>query len=349
MTREEGPHSHAQERTVDVRKKGEAVNRKLEVRLAALAALALAAAAVVATAAARPAKEKGSLIWGQPLRNHPVHRIMQAGFLDECKKLNYHCEIVGNPSATQVDIPQTEALADAALSRRHFDGAGVYAFTPELYPYVRKLSKQGYPIVSWHILIKKGTVPGLTAITGTNPVDYAKAVAKAIGAKIGGKGTVAITEGNFNTIENLVAKTFTQQMKQSYPNVKVLAPEVEGFEPTAAAAKAVSILQAHPDVVAAFSTTGGGPETWANAQRQAGRKLTIIAMDYVRQNLDLVKKGEVYAVVGQPLYQEGAKTADLLAALAAKKKVPYYNFLPAPIITKDKVGPFYALLARAHQ
>ena len=28
-----------------------------------------------------------ALLWVQPMRDHPVHRLMQAGFLDECKKL----------------------------------------------------------------------------------------------------------------------------------------------------------------------------------------------------------------------------------------------------------------------
>ncbi len=45
------------------------------------------------------AQEK-ALLWVQPMRDHPVHRLMQAGFLAECKKLGYTCEVVGNPSAT---------------------------------------------------------------------------------------------------------------------------------------------------------------------------------------------------------------------------------------------------------
>jgi ribose transport system substrate-binding protein len=292
---------------------------------------------------------KGNLLWVQPLRNHPVHRVMQAGFLDECKKIHYHCEIVGNPSATTVDVPASVALAEAALSSKHFSGVGVYAFSPEMYPFALKVQKAGYPTVSWHILLKKGTKSGIDAITGCNPQAYAIQAAMAMGKKLGGTGKVAVTEGSFNTIENLVAKQFTATMHKSFPNITVLAPQIEGFEPSAAQAKAVSIIQANQDVSGAFSTTGGGPETWANAQRQTGHKLVIIAMDYVRQNLDLVKSGDVYAVVGQPLYQEGAKTADLLAAMAQHKKVPYYNFLPAPVITKAQTAHYYALLARAHQ
>ena len=290
-----------------------------------------------------------NIMWLQPLRNHPVHRIMQAGFLAECKKLGAHCEIVGNPSATQWDVPSSLSLAAAAMAREHFNAVGVYAGDPALYPFIKKLNKQHLPVVSWHFPLKKGTVPGLTAITGCKPDVYARQVAIVMGKEMGGKGTVALTQGGFNPTENLVSKTFTATMKAKYPNIKVLKPQLEDFEPSKAIAKAVGILQANPDVTAAFSTTGNGPETWSGAERQAGKKLTIISMDYVRQNLDLVKSGAVYAIVAQPLFQEGAKTADLLYAAAKGKPISYYNWLPAPIVTKDKTGPYYKLLDQAGQ
>jgi ribose transport system substrate-binding protein len=326
-------------------------NLRAALGVGVVGAVALVIAAVVSAGAASSASgatSKGSLLWVQPLRDHPVHRLMQTGFLQRCKAIGYSCEIVGNPSATNLDVPATVGLANAALSRKKYNGVAIYAFAPEMYPFVRQTSAKGYPTVSWHILVKKGTVP-LNAITGTDPAAYSRTAAKAIGAKLGGKGKVAVTQGSFNTIENLVAKTFTQQMKKSYPAVTVLKSEVEGFEPAAAAAKASSIIQANQDLAAAFSTTGGGPATWATAQRQTKHKLVIIGMDYVRQNLDLVKSGEVYAIVAQPLYEEGAKTADLLAALAQKRKVSYYNFLPAPVVTKAKVAKYYATLKKAGQ
>src|SRR4051794_15605754 len=243
--------------------------------IAALTAVSVVSASAHPSSAAVPAAasaSKGNLLWVQPLRNHPVHRLMQAGFLTECKRLGYHCGIVGNPSATTLDVPASLALADAALSREKFKAVGVYAFDPSMYPYIKKLAGRHLPVVSWHIYVKKGTVPGLTAITGCNPAAYARLAADAIGRKIGGNGTVAVTEGSLNTIENLVAKPFTAEMKAKSPSVKVLSPDTEGFEPSAATAKAVSILQAHPDVNAAFSTTGGGPQTWSAAARQASRK-----------------------------------------------------------------------------
>jgi ribose transport system substrate-binding protein len=287
------------------------------------------------------------LLWMQILLVHPVHRIMQAGFTAECKKLGVECTISGSD---KVDIPETNALGEAALAKGGYKGVALYAYDPATYPEVKKLGvDQKYPVVSWHQGIPQGAAPGLLATAGTDAAEYAKNAAIAIGQQINCTGTVALTEGSFNTVENLVAKTFTDTMKAQCPNVKVLPAQEEGFDPPKAAAKAVSIIQAHPDIVAAMGTTGGSPATWANAQKQTGKKLVIIGMDYVRQNLDLVKSGEVYAIVAQPLYAEAAKAADLLVDIIKGKSVSYANPLPAPIVTKADIAPYYAILDQAGQ
>lgn len=311
--------------------------------------------------AATPTSDSGSnsnsssaggkhLLWVQPMRAHPVHKIMQAGFLNECKKIGYSCDVVGNDSSSKVDIPASVSLAQTAMSKTKYQGVGVYALDPGIYPLIKQLGGKAHlPVVSWHFPLQQGSVPGLTAITGTKPDAYARQAADALGQQLGGKGSVAVTQGSYNPTENLVSKTFTETMKKDYPNVVVLKPALEDFEPSAAVSKATSILQAHPDVTGAFSTTGNGSETWAGAERQTGKHLTIISMDYVRQNLDLVKSGKVYAIVAQPLYQEGAKTADLLAQLAQGKSAGYYNWLPAPVVTKDKLAPYYDFLKQARE
>ncbi len=104
---------------------------------------------------------------------------------------------------------------------------------------------------------------GLTAVVGADVVQYAKAAAEAMGAKLGGKGTVAVTVGSFNQTENLVAETFKATMAEKYPDIKVLDPQEEGFDAAQAIAKAVAIIQGNPDITGAFSTTGNGPTTWA--------------------------------------------------------------------------------------
>jgi len=313
-------------------------------------ALLGAATLIASFAAATPSQAADkALLWVQPMRDHPVHRLMQAGFLDECKKLGYTCEIVGNPSATNYDVAATIPLAEAALARTQFGAVAVYGPGPEIFPYIAKLGKEGLPVVTWHVLPKEGSVPGLKAATGEDIAQAGTAAADAMGEKMGGKGVIALTQGSSNDTENLMSDSFRAEIKAKYPDIKVLDTQMEGFEPSAAASKAVGILQANPDVTAAFSTTGNGIQTWSQAARTAGRQITIIGMDYIRQNLDIVKSGEAYGIVAQPLYEEGAKTAELAAALAEGKTVSYLNPLPAKVITASDLDPYYKILEAAGQ
>ena len=313
---------------------------------AALGTLVLSASLAAAGGAA--AQENIKLLWVQPMKDHPVHRLMQAGFLDKCKELGFTCEVVGDPSATNWDIPATLPLAEAALARTAWNGIAVYGPDPAIYSYIAKLANEGFPVVTWHVLPPEGTVPGLKAATGEDIANAGQNAAIAIGEKIGGKGTVALTQGASNDTENAMSEAFRQTIAEKYPDIKVLDTQMEGFEPSAAEAKAVAILQGNPDVNAAFGTTGNSIQTWSGAARKAERDVVIIGMDYIRQNLDLVKSGAAYGIVAQPLYEESAKVAELLGDLAQGKEVPYSR-RSRPGHHRRRSRPYYKMLESAGQ
>jgi len=309
---------------------------------------AAALAAGLGTAGATYAQEV-NLLWVQAMKDHPVHRLMQAGFLDKCKELGYTCEVVGDPSATNWDIPATLPLAEAALSRTKFNAVGVYGPDPAIYSYITKLAKEGLPVVTWHVLPPEGSVDGLKAAAAQDIAAAGTNAAIAIGDKLGGKGTVALTQGASNDTENAMSDAFRKTIAEKYPEIKVLETQMEGFEPSAAEGKAIAILQGNPDVNAAFGTTGNSIQTWSGAARKAGRDVVIIGMDYIRQNLDLVKSGAAYGIVAQPLYEESAKVAELLGALAKGETVEYMNVLPSKVITAADLDPYYKMLESAGQ
>jgi ribose transport system substrate-binding protein len=316
-----------------------------------LAVIAIAGMATLAelSSSVASASDAKRLLMIQPMRNHPVSKLMQTGFLDRCRELGYICEVVGNPSATSLDISATIPLAEAALARETFGGVGVFALDPSIYPFIYKLSRERLPVVTWHALPPEGTVPGLLAATGEDVNQTGADAAVYLGTKLGGTGVVGITEGSFNVEENSKAAAFTRSMHERFPQIRVLAPQLEGFEPSVAKGKAINLLQGHPEITGIFSTTGNGAQTWAGAARTTQRKLVIIGMDYIRPNLDLVKAGEVYGLVAQPIYEEGSRAAELAATLAQGKTVPYMNVLPAKIITASDLAPYYAILDKAKQ
>jgi ribose transport system substrate-binding protein len=294
-------------------------------------------------AAAAPVNKGTKYYWIQLLKGHPVHQLTQAAFLTGCKAKGMDCQVVGPDEA---DVQKAVAAAEQVLAKGDAAGVSIWTGGPQYLDVIKKFEAAGVPVVAPHFAVPEGTWPKNTVIIGTDPAIYAANAAKAICAQVGKdkKGTVALTQGSFNTTENLVSESFTKTMAQECPSLKVLKPEEEGFDPPKAIAKAVAIMQANPDIVAAMSTTGGGPTTWAGAQKETGQKIVAIAMDYTRQNLDLVKDGEMYAVVGQPLWDESFGAADLLLKMHNGEKVDYWTKQDAPVITKADLDKYYKML-----
>ena len=141
-------------------------------------------------------------------------------------------------------------------------------------------------------------------------------------------------------------------MQAEFPQFEILDPQEEGGDLTAAIAKASAILTANPEIVGALSTTGNGPTTWSSATADTGYddgEIVIISMDYTRPNLDLVKDGKVYALVGQPLYEEFYEGVFLLDKLIRGEEIDFENKYRAPIITADDLDTYYELNDKVEQ
>ena len=284
-----------------------------------------------------------SIQWLGILKAHPTLRLWQQGFLDEAERLGFKsAEIVAVDDA---DWTKAAALGDGLVATGT-DGVVTGYYNPILNDTVKKLADAGVPVVAGFLAVPEGDAPGLLANSFFYTAKWGTLAADIIGEKIGGKGTVAITEGSFNEGEDALAKAFTDRMAEKYPDVKVLPPQEEGFDPPVAIAKATGILQSNPDVVAALSTTGGGPVTWAGAVEDTGRDIVIIGPDMTRPNMDPVRDGKVYALAAQPGYETHQLAVDLLARAICGEKVPYTNELPTPIVFKDGLDPYYVVADR---
>jgi ribose transport system substrate-binding protein len=276
---------------------------------------------------------------------HPVHQLMQQSFLDGCAKNGLKCQLATTDENT---LDALVAMADATVQRPDAKGFVFYAGgLPVFKPIIEKAKARNLPVVLPHFPVPEGSFASNAVQIAADTTKYPDPVAKAMCDELTKqgitKGSVAITENGHNATEDMVAAVFAASMKKYCPNLKVLDVVLEGGEPATAIAAAVSIIQANPDIVAGFSTTGGGPTTWAGAQDQTGKKVLSVGMDYTRVNLDLVKAGKVWGIVAQPIYDEMAGAAVLVYKMANGEKVPYWTILEAPLVTKDNLDAYYAI------
>ncbi len=283
------------------------------------------------------------------LKTHPVVQIMMAGFIDRANQLGYP-NYLYQPDDS--DVAKAYSLAEAGVTQHGIKGMVQYIFDDGTAMYTKKWADMGIAVVSAHTYIAeedKDKWPGLMSWASCSAENYGRAAAKAIGEQVGGKGVVAVTEGWFNTTEDAAAAAFTDEMNKLYPDITVLEPQEEGYDTPTAIQRATAIIQANPDIVGAFSTTGAGPSTWAGAQTNTGKKICIISMDYSETNLDLVKNGEVYALVAQPLYDEFALAVDLLDKHFRGEPYEWANVMDAPLITTENVDDYYAIIEKVNE
>lgn len=300
---------------------------------------------VVATPMPMASGVNGPFYFVQSSAWHPVHQLMQQSFLDGCAKNGLKCQLA---TTDENSLDALVAMADATVQREDAKGFVFYAGgLPVFKPIIEKAKERGLPVALPHFPVPEGTFADnavqIAADTSKYPDPVAKAMCEELKKQGITTGSVAITQNNHNATEDKVAEVFAASMKTYCPDLKVLDVVLEGGEPTQAIAAAVSIIQANPDIVAGFSTTGGGPTTWAGAQKETGKKLVTVGMDYTKVNLDLVKNGEVWGIVAQPIYDEMAGAAKLVYQMANGEKVPYWTVLDAPLVTKDNLDEYYAI------
>ena len=290
--------------------------------------------------------KNGKFYFVQSSAWHPVHQLMQQSFLDGCRKNGLDCQLATTDENT---LDALVAMADATVSRPDAAGFVMYAGgLPVFKPIIEKAKALGLPVALPHFPVPEGTFADNAVQIAADFTKWPDPIAKGMCDELKKQGvttgSIAITENNHNVTEDGVAKAFSDAWKNYCPDINILPTVLEGPEPTQAIAAAVSVIQANPDIVAGFSTTGGGPTTWAGAQKETGKKLVTVGMDYTRVNLDLVKSGQVFGIAAQPIYDEMSGAAKLVYDMANGRKVPYWTLLEAPLVTKDNLAPYYAIL-----
>jgi len=283
------------------------------------------------------------------LRTHPVIQMMLGGLKDACDEMGYPLYLY---VPDEYDTSKAYALAEAGVTQHGIKGMVQYIFDDSTPMYIEKWESMGIAVTSAHTYLSedvKADYPGLRAWAECSAEEYGAEAAKAIGEKIGGKGVVAVTEGSFNVTEDAAAAAFIAEMKASYPDVVCLDPQEEGFDTPTAIQKATAIVQANPELVGAFSTTGSGCSTWAGAIDNTGRELAVISMDYTETNLDLVKEGKIYGIVAQPLYDGFYEAVALLDKHFRGEEIEWANVVEAPIVTAETVDDYYDLIAHVNE
>jgi ribose transport system substrate-binding protein len=280
--------------------------------------------------------------------NHPVHRIVQLGFLKAARELGYtNAKVIGTEGG---DASEVFAACEAFAAE---GGKGLLFWRGDSsgFETIASMARQGVTVGVPHFRLTdaSGKPPqGLAFNLACDPVLYGKQVAELMAEKLSGKsGSIALTQNTRNVTENAATDSFISTWnslgsKYNLGNIKILPVQLEGGVVDQATAINLAIIQANRDIIGAFGTTGNSPITWADAATKAGRsdgEILIVGMDATEGNLNYLDQGKVAAIVAQPLYEEAYKTMEYLDTVFRGGTVPAWTDLVAPVVTKNGSGP----------
>ena len=316
------------------------MNKKVITGVVVLVALAVVAG--IGLVVSNQEDEVKPYVYVYELQGNSWYALHSLGFWDACEDFDVLCKEYANDS---FNIQGKLDLCDRMIA----DGgtAGLQA-TVHDNSFDSCLNQFEEPFVNTHGMYNE-TDNFLSRIT-PDIEGYSREAAHVMADALGGEGKVIVTQNGFSVFENLVAETFCEVVENEYNMICTESIAAGGFPENVAIG--VALLATHPDAVGSFNTSSYGPLMWMNALKETNHEpgdIIVIAMDAVEENLDTVRDGWVYALVAQPGYEENYEAVRTLIAHDNGEKVEENQLLPAPIITKDEIGPYYEVVERVKE
>ena len=291
---------------------------------------------------------------GKPLRfvyvfhGDPFMNLMLAGWLQGCDDYGVLCE---HSYISGLDEPALLAYADT-ITAENTSGVLMPMWGESRWIIGNKLVEDGVPLVAPHMELDASIVPGMVAWAAPDADAFGHKAGKAMAEKVQCEGPIAFSQSDLNPMQNRIMASFRLAFKELCPDTELLEIVAIGAGDMAKSiALSSAVIIANPDLKAAFSTTANGAQSWAGAAKDSGKEvgeIVIMGMDYMEANLDMVKSGEIWALVGQPAYEESYYSVALLVN-NLMGPVPYENYLPSPIITLENVDDFYVIVEKAKE
>jgi len=272
---------------------------------------------------------------------NPFFVSLAAGAQAEAQKLGYTLTVqnANNDSATELNMAQAAiAKKPACLILDPVDSDAIVTA-------INQANEAGVPVFAFDRMPSGGKI--LTFV-GYDAINAGKNAADIIGAALNGTGKVAEIQGVMGTnVAQDRSKGFNDEMKAKFPNIEIVAQQPADFDRAKALNVATNVLQAHPDlngIYAANDDMAIGVLSALQAQGLQG-KVTLVGNDGIKDALDAVTAGTMYATWAESPFAEGMQVAQIAGDIIAGKTPPAATTLQGQLVNKDNVKKYWDYLA----
>lgn len=248
-----------------------------------------------------------------------------------------------------IDI-QAPAQFDATLQNQVIEGAAARTpdgmvidavFAVEAAPIVQGVIDAGIPV---GIIEEPIDVEGELYTYASDQVHMGELAARALFDKIGGEGKVYVIDFQAGVPSTDGRLTGLKNVLPEYPGIEFVGSDFTGDDSAAAAQVFSGVLQRNPDLKAVWGTNLYGIQGVITALKEAGLsdQVTVMAPDTLPQEIDWLRNGEVYALMGQKPYELAYQgVINVLAHLAGTYEAnPEVQYLDDPfvLVTADNMA-----------
>ena len=169
-------------------------------------------------------------------------------------------------------------------------------------PLLQKFKDAKIPVIGFDSGVDSD-IPLATA--ATDNIAAAGAAADKMAGLIGGAGEVAIVAHDQTSRTGIDrVKGFTDQIKNKYPNIKIVATQYGGGDQLKSTDLTKAILQANPNLKGIFGANEGSAIGVLNGVKESNKtgKVTVIGYDSGQQQMDAIRAGtEAGAITQDPI------------------------------------------------
>jgi ribose transport system substrate-binding protein len=286
-------------------------------------------------AALKSGKHKAALLWHD---QSDFVNAVTAGATDEFTRLGI--EVVATTSAG-FDAAKQRSDIETALAKQPDIILSLPLDPVTSAAAFKEAKSEGVKLVFLSNLPKDYQHPGdYAAIVTDDLFQMGKQAADALAKGMGGKGTVGwIFHDADYYVTNQRDNAFKTTIENDYPNIEIVA-EQGISDPARAEEIANAMLLKNPDLGGIYVTWAGPAEGVLAALRANGNKTTrIVTLDLSEPiALDMVKGGNVVAIVADEAYELGRAMAAAGARALAGEETPAFVVAPAVTVTSDNVS-----------
>jgi len=251
---------------------------------------------------------------------HQFWQAVRQGAEKAAAQYNVTITFEGPENESQVD-KQIEML-QAAINKKPNALCFAALDSKAAIPLLQKLKDQNIPVIGFDSGVDSD-IPVTTA--ATDNIAAAAAAADKMATLIGGSGDVAIVAHDQTSRTGIDrVKGFTDQVKNKYPNIKIVATQYGGGDQLKSTDITKAILQANPNLKGVFGANEGSAIGVLNGVKESNKvgKVVVIGYDSGQQQMDAIRAGTEAGAITQDPIGIGFKSVEAAYKVLNKQSVP---------------------------